>query len=234
MDVDDLTRREFLTASGPLLAGDDWSALQELWQTHLDNGDLDAQAYLAYMALWCFDLPEAVDDRMRAYLRAAADSGHADAMYWMTTICHVEGPQRDECLQRAGESGSRGAQRDLDALYATGDWTGPKDPARAVYWYRLAAEREHDDAQYNLGFMYVLGEGTTPDVDEGLHWLSRSAEQGNTSAMRLLSDLYANGYYGVPKRVEEAARWKQILMSTEEQKRQQKPRMYLHDLWGSR
>lgn len=234
MNVDDLTRRELLTATSPLLAADDWGALQRLWQPYVDKGDLDATAYLAYMALWCFDLPRSVDDQMRERLRDAARLGHADAMYWMTKMCLVDGPQREEYLRRAGESGSRGAQRDLGALYATGDWTGPKDPARAVYWYQLAAEHGHDDAQYNLGFMYVLGEGTTADVEQGLHWLSRSAEHGNTSAMRLLADLYANGYYGVPKRAEEAERWQQFLRSTEDQERQEKPRMYLHDLSGSR
>jgi TPR repeat protein len=83
-------------------------------------------------------------------------------------------------------------------MYATGDWTRPKDPTKAVYWYRLAAERGHHDAQYNLGFMYILGEGVTADVAEGLLWLHRSADQGNRSAMRLLADLYRNGHYGVP------------------------------------
>jgi len=115
----------------------------------------------------------------------------------------------------------------LGALYATGDWSGPKDPASGVYWYRQAAERRHHDAGYNLGFMYVLGQGTETKVNEGLHWLNLSAEQGNRNAMRLLNDLYRNGYYGVTQSAELAERWQERFDSTEE------PPHFLHDLEGS-
>jgi TPR repeat protein len=219
--------------SDPLLAGEDWSAVAGLWQPFITGEDPGAQAYLAYLVLWCFDAPHEVDETMREYLRAAAGAGHADAMYWMTSMCLAEGAAGDELLLRAGELGSRGAQHRLGALYATGDWTGSKDPARAVHWYSLAAEGEHDEAQYNLGFMYVKGEGTAPDPSEGLRWLHRSAGHGNTSAMRLLSDLYRNGYYSVPVRLEESERWLRLFQENDEYHRLQKKGFYLHDLNGS-
>jgi hypothetical protein len=144
--------------------------------------------------------PDRVNDRARKCLQEAADAGHADAMYWITRRGRAEDKESDELLMKAGELGSRGAQRDLGALYATGDWTGPKDPIRGIHWYRLAAERGHDDAQYNVGFMYILGEGTDANVDEGLRWIHRAAMQGNWCARHLLADLYQNGYYGVTKK----------------------------------
>ena len=57
------------------------------------------------------------------------------------------------------EPKTRAAMEDLLRVAANGEWTGAKDPGLAVQWYRRAAERGHCDAQYNLGFMYVLGEG---------------------------------------------------------------------------
>ncbi|MGA3345153.1 MAG: tetratricopeptide repeat protein [Terracidiphilus sp.] len=189
---------------------DDWRAVRELWQPLVDQGDLDAKACLAHLILWYMSAPERVDNQMREYLRDAAQSGHADAIYWSCRWGKEGDTEADHELLRSGELGSRGAQRDLGALHATGDWTGPKDPARGVYWYRLAAERGHDNAQYNLGFMYILGEGTESNVKEGLRWLHLSAMQGDWSARRLLADLYRNGYYGVPKDIEEAKRWEHL------------------------
>ena len=45
-----------------------------------------------------------------------------------TFLSHCsKGQERDALLLKAGELGSLDAQRDLGALYATGNWTGPKD-----------------------------------------------------------------------------------------------------------
>src|ERR1017187_1165562 len=227
--MEDTLRQRLLKLTEPLLAADDWPSLENLWRPYVDQGDLDAQALLAYMCLWCFDETEEKDEEMRGLLRAAAAAGHADAMYWSGSHGTSEGVERDQVLKKAAEAGSRGAQRHLGAMYATGDWTaGPKDSTMAVYWYRLAAERGHPDAQYNLGFMYILGEGVPPDVAEGLLWLHRSADRGNTSAMRLLADLYRNGYYGVAIETEKATHWDKQYAATEASSH-----FYPHDMEGS-
>jgi uncharacterized protein len=123
--------------------------------------------------------------------------------------------ERDALLLKAGESGSLEAQRDLGALYATGGWTGPRDLVQAAEWYRRAAERGHPDAQYNLGFMYLLGDGVQASTTEGLQWLTRSADQGDESAVRLLADLYRNGHYGVSPDTEEARQWQERYEKTD-------------------
>jgi TPR repeat protein len=123
---------------------------------------------------------------------------------------YPEGAEHDALLLKAGELGSRDAQRDLGALYATGDWTGPHDAVRAAEWYRRAADRGHADAQYNLGFMYFLGEVVPSDSAVGLRWLRLAADQGEESSYRLLADLYRNGYYGVSVDPAEATRWDEL------------------------
>ena len=133
---------------------------------------------------------------MEDLLRTAANRGHPEAVYFLSH--GSKGEERDALLLKAGELGSLDAQRDLGAYCATGDWTGPKDPVLAIQWYRRAAEGGQSDAQYNLGFMYVLGEGIQSDPDEGLRWLLLAAAQGEGAAMRLMADLYRHGYHGVP------------------------------------
>jgi len=142
---------------------------------------------------------------MEDLLRTAANRGHPGAVYFLSHCS--KGEERDPLLLKAGELGSLEAQRDLGAYFATGDWTGPKDPVLAIQWYRRAAERGQSDAQYNLGFMYVLGEGIQSDSEEGLRWLRLAAAQGEGAAMRLMADLYRHGYHGVPVDPLQAAEW---------------------------
>ena len=97
-------------------------------------------------------------------------------------------------------------------------WTGPKDSALAVQWYHRAAERGHSDAQYNLGFMYVIGEGVQRDHEEGLRWLRLAADQGEGPAMRLMADLYREGLHGVPLDPVQAADWDQQYRAYEERR----------------
>ncbi|UWZ83173.1 tetratricopeptide repeat protein [Occallatibacter riparius] len=225
-------KERLLTLTERLLAKkrDDWCAIRRVWRPLIDQGDLESRVCFAVLILWYINAPEPVNDRAREYLQEAAKAGHADAMYWIAKRGHAIGQEADELLIRAAELGSRGAQRDLGALYSTGDWTGPKDPARGFYWYRLAAERGHSDAQYNLGFMYILGEGTEADVDEGLQWIHRAAMQGDWSARRLLADLYRNGYYGVPRRIGEAERWEHLQSVVELKQRGKSRRIQLDEL----
>ena len=63
-------------------------------------------------------------------------------------------------------------------MYATGDWSGPKDLAEAARWYRLAAEKGEAESQYDLGFMLLLGEGGPKNTEEGVMWLERAGELG--------------------------------------------------------
>jgi TPR repeat protein len=192
-----------------------WSSVEALWKPYISQDDLEAQFRLAYYYLFgCFDEGPEKRTEMEKLLRTAADRAHPDAVYWLGHL-YPEGAERDSLLLRAGELGSLEAQRDLGALCATGDWTGPHDPARAALWYRRAAERGHTDAQYNLGFMYLRGEGLPCDHMEGLRWLHCAADQGDEQSLRLLADLYRNGHYGVPLDLDEAERWDKQYRQTE-------------------
>ena len=216
--MDPSRRAELIAASKTLIScgQDDWDEIERLWASDIKQTNSDAGGDLAYLYFFYgFDEGAVKTEQMRRMAELAATDGHADAAYALAWNRQDEA-QRDAWMLRAGQLGNRDAQRHLGAVYSTGDWSGPKDPALGVYWYTLAAEQGESDAQYNLGFMYLLGEGTSPNVEAGLMWLRRSAGQAHLGAIRLLADVYRNGFCGVPQHNEEAQMWESRLLLAEQ------------------
>ena len=60
-------------------------------------------------------------------------------------------------------------------------------------WYRLAAEKGHDSAQNNIGYMYSHGRGVTQDYQEAMKWYRLAAKQGNAMAQNNIGHLYQHG-----------------------------------------
>ena len=78
-------------------------------------------------------------------------------------------------------------------MYFTG--TGvPEDYAKAVYWYKKAAEQGDSDAQFGLGTIYSAGTIVPEDFTKAVYWYKKAAEQGNSDAQYSLGYLYANGF----------------------------------------
>jgi hypothetical protein len=66
------------------------------------------------------------------------------------------------------------AQRDLGFMYSHG-FGIPQDKAKAVQWYRLAAEQGDAHAQYRLAGHYRLGKGVLQDYVRAHMWFNLSA-----------------------------------------------------------
>ncbi|MFC7333167.1 SPOR domain-containing protein [Rhodocista pekingensis] len=67
------------------------------------------------------------------------------------------------------------------------------DMAAALTEFRKEAEAGNAEAQYLVGQMTALGQGTARDVPGGLVWLERAAAAGNVEAMTAAGSLYASG-----------------------------------------
>jgi TPR repeat protein len=78
--------------------------------------------------------------------------------------------------------------------------------AKAVKWYRQAAEQGDANAQGHLGYMYDYGLGVPQNPPEAMKWYRKAAAQGERSAQNNLGNLYLNGR-GVPQDDAEAAKW---------------------------
>ncbi len=83
------------------------------------------------------------------------------------------------CFQQAAEGGVAEAFFNLGVCHEKGYGVVRNAPKAAAY-YRLAAERNHFPAQYNLG-LCLLRE----DEEEAKRWLSRAGLNGHTEAWRL-------------------------------------------------
>ena len=93
----------------------------------------------------------------------------------------------------------------LGWIYESG--TGvEKDEAKAVQWYRKAADQGNADAQDHLGWMYVSGTGVTQDEAEAANWYRKAADQGYANAQLQLGLMYKIGS-GVEANEAEAVKW---------------------------
>jgi len=110
--------------------------------------------------------------------------------------------------EKAARGGSIEAQFSLAKNYSSNHLgENIQDQDKAIFWYEVASERGHADAQYALGALYFYG---TPEIQidkkKGFEWLLKSAQQKNPSAM---SDIGRAYYYGdfIEKNEEEGVKW---------------------------
>ena len=99
------------------------------------------------------------------------------------------------------ESGNPWAQVNLGAVYDHGLGSVPRDPARAVVWYRRAAEAGIAEAQFNLAHCLASGRGIPRDDSEAFLWMRRAAVQGLTDAQYLVGVMLVEGIGTAPDRV---------------------------------
>ncbi|MES2319514.1 MAG: hypothetical protein V4631_18695 [Pseudomonadota bacterium] len=114
-------------------------------------------------------------------------------------------------LTQSAEQGYPQAQFKLGYYFHTGpnSWDClVQDPAKAYYWYALAAEQGHLEAQYELAMLYNAETGFAKfaDRDKYVAWMTKAADQGYGQAQRQLARMYQTGD-GVPVDPELARSW---------------------------
>ena len=128
-----------------------------------------------------------------------------------------EGVDSDEKFKELVERASAGdpkSQTELGVMYYTGEAVSKSlsgqvlnnDPGLAAGWFYRAAEQGYADAQFNLGLMYVNGEGIEQDIVQAVDLFNKAAEQGNIDAQNNLGALYYTGE-GVERNVDTAIEW---------------------------
>ena len=90
------------------------------------------------------------------------------------------------------------------------------DPAKALMWFRKAADQDHPHAQLHLGYMYEAGKGVRQDDKEAEKWwrmavagFRKAAKKGNPQKQINLGLMHANGR-GVEKNLVSAYAWYNI------------------------
>ena len=108
-------------------------------------------------------------------------------------------------LQIVAKTGSPPAQRILASMYEQGDGV-ERDIAKAIKWYRSAAELNDDIAQFYLGYLYYQAIGLEQDYNLAFHWFARAAEQGNADFQYNLGNLHRYGERTVVN-IDNALKW---------------------------
>ena len=72
---------------------------------------------------------------------------------------------------------------------------GPMDEAKALYYFRKAAQYEQPGAQLILSWAYAEGKmGLTKDESQSQYWLRKAAKTGSGSAQYILARMYADDF----------------------------------------
>jgi hypothetical protein len=93
-------------------------------------------------------------------------------------------------LTSVAESGDVDASIALARFYELGGPT-PKNPKKALYWNKKAADAGNQEAQFNTGVAYAEGNGTSKDISAARHYLVAAADSGNSAAKAYLQSLPA-------------------------------------------
>ncbi len=78
----------------------------------------------------------------------------------------------------------------LGIMYEKG-WGVTQDSAKAVKWFRKAAEQGVALAQYTLGLAYEKGQGVDMDDGWAVRWYRKAAEQGYAQAQYTLGNRHS-------------------------------------------
>src|SRR6266568_1498830 len=111
-----------------------------------------------------------------------------------------------ETIKAAAERGDPRQQCLLGLIYSLSKRSGAQDYAKAVYWFRKAAEQGLAEAQYLLAECYQRGDGVAKDAAEAARWYRKAAEQGYANAQYNLGNCYYDGE-GVAKDQSESVKW---------------------------
>jgi TPR repeat protein len=141
----------------------------------------------------------------RDELQVKAESGNAEAQYWMAVL-DLEGT-----TPRNEQEGLKWALRSAQQRYVLAERlygliSVHSDPALGKKWMLKAAEHGNAGAQFWLGVAYEQDWFGTIDVKEAVRWYQKAAESGDPDAQVELGRRYEDGE-GVEQNLSLAAEW---------------------------
>ncbi|MGD9169309.1 MAG: tetratricopeptide repeat protein [Candidatus Thiodiazotropha sp.] len=92
------------------------------------------------------------------------------------------------------------------------------DYREAYRGFKRLAKRDHVEAQYRLGMLYLFGKGVERDANQGIIWLKEAANNGSYLAANGLAQVYLSGK-GVE--IDESVAVKWLALATEIAKKNQ-------------
>ena len=173
----------------------DYAGAFREWKTAADAGQAAAQFDLGLLYAQGLGVRRDLTVAEQWY-RKAAEQGNAEAQFALGQMYSLGwGVPRDQAdairwLQMANNPETDGPPTDWTLVEAYGV---QQDQKQAAYWYQLAAEKGHAEAQFNLGRLYATGKGVAHDEEQAARWVRAAASQGFAPAQARLGTRYATG-----------------------------------------
>jgi TPR repeat protein len=95
----------------------------------------------------------------------------------------------------------------LGVCLSTGLGVAQLDESEALSWFRVAADRGHTLAAYNLALTLHRGSGGTVDGPGAVQWFESAAGAGHVGAMSMLGVIFQGGAAGVAADPTAAMEW---------------------------
>ena len=164
----------------------DYQEALKWYRLAAEQGDASAQFNLGFMYADGRGVLKDYQEALKWY-RLAAEQGYARAQFNLGFM-YADGRGRAqglpgglEVVPSGGGAGLR--PRPIQPRGHVRHRPGvPKDDAKAVKWYRLAAEQGYARAQYNLGVMYATGRGVLKDRILAHIWFNIAGANGHAQA----------------------------------------------------
>lgn len=179
------------------------------WHPLAEQGDINAQVWLARHLLLTNELEEAI-----VWLGRAAESGHVEAqtllgLSYLTGRAVTRSPQDAiKWLRLAAEKNYPKAEGLLALAYVTAPEVRNEEEGRR--WVRKAAADGDPLGQTLLGEFLLFGRaGVDKNEGEGVAWIRKASEQGDARAQYMLAGLLANGV-GTKKDVIQSRFWLEL------------------------
>lgn len=173
----------------------DYATAFREWKAAADAGQAPAQFDLGLLYAQGLGVKRDLAQAERWY-RKAAEQGNTEAEFALGQMySRGWGVPRDSVdamrwLQMANNPDTDGPPTDWTLLEGYGL---QQDQKQAAYWYELAAQKGHAEAQYNLGRLYATGQGLPKDEEQAARWVRAAASQGFAPAQARLGTRYAQG-----------------------------------------
>ena len=151
-------------------------------------------------------------NRAKHYYEVAIQQGHRDAHFNLALLYNGAGAPFDD-LNRARKlmnvvagQGDVEAQFVLATMMNTSSSNVASNPAQAIHWLGRAANRGHENAQFQLGMHYLRGDNVARDTNAAYHWFTEAAKKNVAGAHFNLALMHERGD-GIPANLQSAIRW---------------------------
>jgi TPR repeat protein len=167
----------------------DYSEAMKWYRKAADQDNADAQHNLGFIYDNGQGVPQNHAEALKWYHKAA-DSGHVRSQHILGVI-YTYGPSAN--VRPTATNVAKQKRKNADQDVASGsshleDVPVPtnvlKDYAKAMMWYRKAADQSDARAQAAIGVMYRDGLGVPKDDIQARYWMNLAIAQGNSIAKK--------------------------------------------------